>query len=73
MTSKDIIIKLIDSQTITGEEAYVLMNDVLKGEMVAVNEVFKDFNKKSSGTTWVSSPYTITTASAIDAATTTTH
>jgi len=42
MTSKEIIVKLIDNHTLTGEEAYILMNDVLKGEMVVVNETLKD-------------------------------
>lgn len=38
MTSKEIIIRLIDNKTINGEEAYLLINDILKAEMVAVNE-----------------------------------
>ena len=45
MTSKDIIIKLIDDKVITGEEAYLLINDVLKAEMVAVNEALGTFKK----------------------------
>ena len=45
MTSKDIIIKLIDDKVITGEEAYLLINDVLKAEMVAVNEALGKFKK----------------------------
>ena len=34
MTSKEIICKLIDERLINGEEAYTLLNDVLKGEIV---------------------------------------
>lgn len=54
MTSKDIIIHLIDNKSITGEEAYVLLNDVLKGEMVAVNEILK--SKLNPYTTGISIP-----------------
>ena len=68
MTSKDIIIKLIDNNYITGEEAYVLLNDVLKGEMVAVNESLR-FNTPSRSPSvepiWVgTSPITYTSTSA---------
>lgn len=48
MTSREIIIKLIDDQLIGGEEAYVLLNDIFKAEMVAVNETLKEANKNSS-------------------------
>lgn len=41
MTSREIIIKLIDEHKITGEETYTLLNDIFKGEMVAVNEILK--------------------------------
>lgn len=67
MTSKEIIIKLIDSKAITGEEAYLLINDVLKAEMVAINEalgkiktqpinipsIWTTDNSSSSGTSYV--------------------
>lgn len=56
MTSKDIIIKLIDNKLVTGEEAYVLLNDVLKGEMVAVNEMLKPKSPNSNGNIWTTSP-----------------
>lgn len=55
MTSKDIIIKLIDNKAITGEEAYVLLNDILKGEMVAVNEMLKP-KTPNNGYIWTTSP-----------------
>lgn len=42
MTSKEIIIKLIDTKKITGEEAYTLLKDILKGEMLAFNEALKN-------------------------------
>lgn len=49
MTSREIIIDLIDKDKITGEQAYVLLNDIFKAEMVAVNETLKE-SKKYSGT-----------------------
>lgn len=61
MTSKDIIIKLIDEDKITGEEAYMLLNDIFKAEMVAVNETLKDA-AKTSGIEWIN-PYGYTTSS----------
>ena len=48
MTSKEIIVKLIDEHLINGEEAYVLMNDVLKGEMVAANEILRGMDNNSN-------------------------
>ena len=33
MSSKEIIIKLIDEKLISGEEAYVLINDIIQGEL----------------------------------------
>lgn len=54
MTSKDIIIKLIDNKSITGEETYVLLNDILKGEMVAVNEALTNVKPNP----WVQLGYT---------------
>lgn len=60
MTSKDIIIKLIDEDKITGEEAYMLLNDIFKAEMVAVNETLKEATK-TYGIEW--SPYLYNTSS----------
>ena len=48
MTSREIIIDLIDKDKITGEEAYVLLNDIFKAEMVAVNETLKEVNRNST-------------------------
>lgn len=53
MTSKDIIIRLIDEKSISGEEAYVLLNDILKGEMVAVNQTLKTTISPSTDRWWV--------------------
>ena len=48
MTSREIIIKLIDEHKITGEETYTLLNDIFKGEMVAVNEILKTSSSPST-------------------------
>lgn len=54
MTSKEIIINLINEQKINGEEAYVLLNDILQSEMLETykalenkknSEIFKDVNR----------------------------
>ena len=46
MTSKDIIIKLIDEKKINGEEAYVLLNDIFQSEMLETYKALE--NKKNS-------------------------
>lgn len=64
MTSKEIIIKLIDEKKINGEEAYVLLNDILQSEMLETykalenkknSDIFKDMNPKQYYTTptWI--------------------
>ena len=54
MTSKEIIINLINEKKINGEEAYVLLNDILQSEMLETykalenkknSEIFKDVNR----------------------------
>lgn len=45
MASRDIIIKLLNEHLITGEEAFVLINDVLQSEML---EAWKALNNKST-------------------------
>ena len=52
MTSKEIITNLIDEHKITGEEAYVLMNDVLKGELTNVWTLLNDKNSTSTPSIW---------------------
>lgn len=62
MTSKDIIIKLIDEKKINGEEAYVILNDILQSEMLETYKALE--NKKNSDifktikTSPYESPYT---------------
>lgn len=46
MTSKEIIIKLIDEKKINGEEAYILLNDILQSEML---ETYKALENKKNG------------------------
>ena len=45
-TSKDIVIRLIDQKLISGEEAYVLLNDILQSEMLETYKALE--NKKNS-------------------------
>lgn len=42
MTSREIIIKLIDANLITGEEAFTLINDILVAEIKAAMETLKE-------------------------------
>lgn len=63
MTSKEIIIKLIDEKKINGEEAYIIINDVLQSEMLETykalenkknSDIFKDIYPKQYTTpTWI--------------------
>lgn len=64
MTSKEIIVRLIDESKITGEEAYVLLNDIFKGEMVAVNEILKQSKTLDNGNWWLNTANTITSTNA---------
>lgn len=45
LTSRQIIIKLIDNKIITGEEAFTLINDIIQAEMV---ETYKVLEKKDT-------------------------
>ena len=45
LTSRQIIIKLIDDKIITGEEAFTLINDIIQAEMV---ETYKVLEKKDN-------------------------
>lgn len=65
MTSKEIIIRLIDNKTINGEEAYLLINDILKAEMVAVNEALGKI--KTPETITIPSTWSIASTSTCDA------
>lgn len=66
MTSKEIIIKLIDEKKINGEEAYIIINDVIQSEMLETykalenkknSDIFKDIYPKpyttTANTTWI--------------------
>lgn len=67
MTSKEIIIKLIDEKKINGEEAYIIINDVLQSEMLETykalenkrnSDIFKDIYTKpyttpNTNPTWI--------------------
>lgn len=63
MTSKEIIIKLIDEKKINGEEAYTIINDVLQSEMLETyktlenkknSDIFRDISPKQYTTpTWI--------------------
>lgn len=71
MTSREIIINLIDNKIINGEQAFTLINDLLKAELLEAWETLNSSkeNSKSDLTTdfnriWVSSnPYTISGSS----------
>ena len=53
MTSKEIVCRLIDEDKINGEEAYVLLNDILKAEM---QEVWKTLeHSKLQTPVWLNS------------------
>lgn len=48
MQSRDIIIKLIDEGKITGEEAFILINDIIISEVYgAMKEMAKTENKSN--------------------------
>jgi hypothetical protein len=48
MTSKEIITKLIDERLITGEEAYVLINDIIAAELLESIKILKESDKKDT-------------------------
>ena len=77
MTSREIIIKLVDDKLITGEEAFTLINDICKQEMYDVwktlesSKVNTTPNITWTGSGWLdSSPYTIKSTSSNSAAST---
>lgn len=69
MNSREIVIDLINKQIIDGEQAFVLINDLLKAELMEAWEtLYKEQTDKKSNTftdlnkIWVnSSPYSIST------------
>ena len=67
MTSREIIIDLIDRQIIDGEKAFILINDLLQSEMMEAWKVLDDSKKasKKNNLDWLqvqpfSGPYTTT-------------
>lgn len=61
MTSKEIIVKLIDEHLIDGEQAYVLINDIVQAEMVATMKLLKDDSNSTKLTvvpSWIHDSYT---------------
>ena len=53
MTSREIVIKLIDANLITGEEAFTLINDILVAEIKAAMETLKESDHSNSlGLKW---------------------
>lgn len=66
MTSKEIIVKLIDEHLIDGEQAYVLINDIVQAEMVATMKLLKEDSNSTRLTvvpSWMNDSYTTTYAS----------
>ena len=73
LTSRQIIIKLIDNKIITGEEAFTLINDIIQAEMVETYKVLEkkdtekssqiwkdDWNRTVATPVWVGGPNSIT-------------
>jgi len=52
LTSRQIIIKLIDDKIITGEEAFTLINDIIQAEMVETYKVLEKKDSEKSSQTW---------------------
>ena len=52
MQSRDIIIKLIDEGKITGEEAFILINDIIISEVYGAMKEMAKTENKSNGIDW---------------------
>ena len=72
MTSKEIITRLIDEKLITGEEAYVLINDIIAAELMESIKTLKEADTYKNNIRWVNgnwndtisiSPYSTITCS----------
>jgi hypothetical protein len=48
MTSREIIIKLIDEHQISGEEAFTLINDIVAAEIYEATKTLFESKSKSS-------------------------
>ena len=66
MTSREIIIDLIDRQIIDGEKAFTLINDLLQSELMESWKILNDKGSNKSTTTtpiWINNPlYTSATS-----------
>ena len=61
LTSRQIIIKLIDNKIITGEEAFTLINDIIQAEMVETYKILEKKDTEKSSQTWNSNWNKLTT------------
>lgn len=65
MTSREIVIDLIDKGLITGEQAFTLINDIVAAEIKEALEIIEKSKKsQSSGLQWINvhnEPWTIST------------
>lgn len=52
MTSREIIIKLIDENLISGEEAVQLLNDIIVSEIYQAEQLVKDKSEKNTYPQW---------------------
>ena len=52
LTSRQIIIKLIDNKIITGEEAFTLINDIIQAEMVETYKILEKKDSEKPNYTW---------------------
>lgn len=63
MSSREIVQKLIDEKLLSGEEAFTLINDLCKAEMLDTWQMLEGKNKNSSsyisGVKINNTPYTI--------------
>lgn len=62
MTSREIIIKLIDEKKITGEQAVILLNDIIVAELCEAQKVLDQCKSKELkyNPSWISSSPNIT-------------
>lgn len=64
MSSREIVQRLIDEKLLSGEEAFTLINDLCKAEMLDTWQMLEGKNKNSlnyiSGVKINNTPYTIT-------------
>lgn len=65
MTSQEIVIRLINEKLINGEEAYILINDLVQAELVASMKMLKEPELNQIPITWSTIPSYTTTVSGI--------